>query len=72
MASAVSSTINHGVALIIGFVMALILQEVVSGQFDTGILSIVADNIVVLYIVLVLALFATNMSGDATRGGAPM
>lgn len=70
---AVGSTINHGVALIVGFIMALILEEITADQFDSGILEIVADNIVVLYIVLVLALFAARMGGDASRAnGRPM
>jgi len=69
MASVTEEATNHGVALIVGFVMALILQEVVDGQF-TGILGTVAENITVLYVVLILALFANRMSGGA-GGGRP-
>lgn len=68
---AVNHTIEHGVALIVGFIMAIIIEEVVEGQFADGtVLAVVADNITALYIVLVLALFATRMSGSVSRGGA--
>lgn len=67
---AVEETINHGVALIVGFIMAIIVEEVVAGQFtDGGVLSVVAENITALYIVLVLALFASRMSDSVGRGG---
>lgn len=66
---AVNETINHGVALIVGFIMAIIIEEIVAGQFTDSVLSVVADNITALYIVLVLALFASNMSGSLGRGG---
>lgn len=67
---AVQTTIQHGVALIVGFIMAIIIEQVVEGQFTDGtVMAVVADNIVALYIVLVLALFATRMSGSVSRGG---
>lgn len=67
---AVNQTINHGVALIVGFIMAIIIEEVVEGQFTDGsVMAVVADNITALYIVLVLALFASRMSGAVGRGG---
>lgn len=73
---AVNETIQHGVALIVGFIMAIVIEQVVSGQFDSGtVLAVVAENITALYIVLVLALFATRMSNGVSRGaggGAPM
>lgn len=71
---AVQQTINHGVALIVGFIMAIIIEEVTTGQFtDGGVMEVVASNITALYIVLVLALFASRMSGSVSRGsGSPM
>lgn len=67
---AVETTIQHGVALIVGFIMAIIIEQVVEGQFASGsVLAVVAENITALYIVLVLALFATRMSGSVNRGG---
>jgi len=66
---AVNETINHGVALIVGFIMAIIIEEVVAGQFTDSVLSVVADNITALYIVLVLALFASRMSGSLGNRG---
>lgn len=73
---AVETTIQHGVSLIVGFIMAIIIEQVVSGQFTDGtVLAVVAENITALYIVLVLALFATRMSGSVQRGqggAAPM
>lgn len=66
---AVNETINHGVALIVGFIMAIIIEEIVADQFTDGVLSVVADNITALYIVLVLALFARQMSGSMNRAG---
>lgn len=70
---AVEQTIQHGVALIVGFIMAIIIEQVVEGQFASGsVLSVVAENITALYIVLVLALFATRMSGTVQRGQSPM
>lgn len=70
---AVEQTIQHGVALIVGFIMAIIIEEIVSGSSlsDTGVIGVVADNITALYIVLVLALFATRMSSSVGRGGSP-
>ena len=65
---AVQQTINHGVALIVGFIMAIIIEEVVAGQFTDGVLAVVADNVTALYIVLVLAMFARSMSNQ--MGGA--
>lgn len=71
---AVDATINHGVALIVGFIMAIIIEQVVDGQFTDGtVLAVVAENITALYIVLVLALFASKMSNGVSRGsGRPM
>lgn len=69
---AVQHTINHGVALIVGFIMAIIIEEVVAGQFTDGVLSVVADNITALYIVLVLSLFARQMSGAMGGRSSPM
>lgn len=69
---AVQHTIDHGVALIVGFIMAIIIEEVVAGQFTDGVLSVVADNITALYIVLVLALFARQMSGSMGRRSPSM
>lgn len=72
---AVNETINHGVALIVGFIMAIIIEQVVDEQFTgDSVLAVVAENITALYIVLVLALFASRMSGSVGRGqgGAPM
>lgn len=74
--NAVSMTVNQGISLIIGFVMALILQEIIDGQFTDGtVLSLVADNVVILYLVLVVALFAVRMTGGlgdgAGRGPSP-
>lgn len=67
---AVQETVNHGVALIVGFIMAIIIEAVVDGQFAQGsVLGIVAENITALYIVLVLAIFATRMSGGVGRTG---
>lgn len=65
---AVDATINHGVSLIVGFIMAIIIEEIVADQFTDGVLSVVADNITALYIVLVLAMFARSMSNQ--MGGA--
>ena len=64
-----NDTIQHGVALFVGFIFAMMIQEVATDAFDEegGILGILADNIVALYLVLVVALFATRM-GVGTRG----
>lgn len=67
---AVNETIEYGVALVVGFVMAIIIEEVANGAFASDtIMATVADNITALYIVLVLALFASRM-GNFGRGGA--
>lgn len=68
---AVNATINHGVSLIVGFIMAIIIEEIVADQFTDGVLAVVADNITALYIVLVLALFAREMSGAMGGAGGP-
>jgi len=64
-----NDTIQHGVALFVGFIFAMMIQEVATDAFDEegGILGILADNIVALYLVLVVALFATRM-GVGTGG----
>ena len=71
---AVQATINHGVALVVGFIMAIVIEQVVKDQFtDTSVLGTIADNITALYIVLVLALFASNMSNEMGGGaGGPL
>lgn len=71
--SVVSMTVNHGVALLIGFIMAIILEKVTTDQFASdSILTLIADNIVVIYLVLVIAVFAYRMSdGVGGNGGAP-
>jgi len=64
-----NDTIQHGVALFVGFIFAMMIQEVASDAFadEGGILEILADNIVALYLVLVVAMFATRM-GVGTGG----
>lgn len=56
-------TINHGVALFVGFIFAMLIEEAASEAAFEGILGTLADNIVALYLVLVIALFATKMGG---------
>lgn len=68
----VKQTINHGVALFIGFIFAIIIEEAISGQFTDGVLSIIADHIVTLYVVLVVALFATRMGSGLSGGNGMM
>lgn len=71
MANATNSAIEHGVALVVGFIMAVIIEEVAVGAFASdSIMSTVANNITALYIVLILALFASKMSNDV-GGGRP-
>lgn len=61
-------TINHGVALFVGFIFAMLIEEAATQAAFDGILGTLSDNIVALYLVLVIALFATRMGGGAMRG----
>jgi len=64
-----NDTIQHGVALFVGFIFAMLIEEAAAEAGFEGILQVLADNIVALYLVLVVALFATRMGiGTGQRG----
>lgn len=75
MSRHISELINYGVVLLVSFVVTILLQDFVEEEFsDSGTVTMVAEFIPALFIVLVLGAVAAGMSksfGYGTAGARP-